>query len=188
MAAGAVKGALWAFLAFAFISWILSLIGLAGIQRNCYNMANPIASAGLPGGLTGGTDSLTSTFGATWGLRGFNSNLGCSDVFRYYWFMWAFEFVTLLGLAILAGMGMLAASALSWMAWLTVLTLLFIQGADSWLALKDYAYYYGNAYDYARLTATGWIMTAVANLALIFLLGWRPRKLRGAAGGGPMKY
>jgi hypothetical protein len=185
MAAGAIKGALWAFLAFAFISWILALIGLAGIQRNCYNMANPITAAGPPGGAT---NSLTTTFGATWGLRGFNSNLGCNDVFRYYWFMWAFEFVTLLGLAVLAGLGMLAASALSWMAWLTVLTLLFIQGADSWLALKDYAYYYGDALGFARLTAVGWIMTAVANLALIFLLGWRPRKLRGASGGGPIKY
>jgi hypothetical protein len=184
MAAGAIKWSLWALLAFALVSWVVAEIGLAGMQRNCYKMANPITAAGGP---AGATNSLTSTFGATWGLRGFNSNLGCSEVFRYYWFMWAFELVTLMGLTITAGRGMLAASALSWMAWLTVLTLLFIQGADSWLALTHYAYSYGNVFDYARLAAAGWIMTAVANLALIFLLGWRPRKLRGA-GGGPMKY
>lgn len=32
MAAGAVKGAMWAFVAFAFLAWILALIGLAGKQ------------------------------------------------------------------------------------------------------------------------------------------------------------
>lgn len=48
--------------------------------------------------------------------------------------------------------------------------------------------YYGNAYDFARLTATGWILTAIANLALIFLLGWRAKKLRTGVVGGPIKY
>jgi hypothetical protein len=45
----------------------------------------------------------------------------------------------------------------------------------------------GSNYAYSRLCATGWIITALSNLALIFVLGWRPRKLRGAAG-GPIKY
>jgi hypothetical protein len=59
---------------------------------------------------------------------------------RYYWFMLAFELVTLIGLSVLAAVGLLAASALSWLAWLTVLTLLFIQGADTFLAIKDIPY------------------------------------------------
>lgn len=54
--------------------------------------------------------------------------------------MFVMEFVTLVGLAVMTALGMLAASALSWMAWLTVLTVLFLQGSDSFLALKDYAY------------------------------------------------
>eukprot|EP00878_Enallax_costatus_P003805 GHUV01004021.1.p1 GENE.GHUV01004021.1~~GHUV01004021.1.p1 ORF type:complete len:191 (+),score=50.07 GHUV01004021.1:199-771(+) len=190
MAAGVIKGAMWAFLAFAFLSWILALIGLAGLQRNCYNMSNVLATnpslSRLDTGAGAGSNPF-SGFNPTWGLRGFNSNLQCSDVFRYYWFMFAMEFVTLVGLAVMAALGMLAASALSWMAWLTVLTVLFIQGADSFLALKDYAYSYGNALDFARLTSTGWILTALANLALIFLLGWRPRKLRQGQN-GPLKY
>jgi hypothetical protein len=45
----------------------------------------------------------------------------------------------------------------------------------------------GGTYAYSRLAATGWIITALSNLALIFLLGWRPRKLGGASG-GPIKY
>lgn len=51
--------------------------------------------------------------------------------------MLVMEFVTLAGLAVLSAVGLLAASALSWMAWLTVLALLFIQGSDTFLALSD---------------------------------------------------
>jgi hypothetical protein len=45
----------------------------------------------------------------------------------------------------------------------------------------------GNNYVWSRLTAAGWILTTLANLGLIFLLGWRPRKLR-TGGSGPIKY
>jgi hypothetical protein len=45
----------------------------------------------------------------------------------------------------------------------------------------------GNNYAWSRLCAVGWILTTVANLGLIFLLGWRPRKLR-TGGSGPIKY
>lgn len=55
----------------------------------------------------------------------------------YYWFMIAMQLVTLIGLAVLAGVKLLAASGLSWLAWLTVLTALFIQGSDTFLAIKD---------------------------------------------------
>jgi hypothetical protein len=34
-------------------------------------------------------------------------------------------------------MGLLAASALSWMAWFTVLSLLMIQGSDTFLAIRS---------------------------------------------------
>uniref|UniRef100_A0A383WE48 Pali-domain-containing protein n=1 Tax=Tetradesmus obliquus TaxID=3088 RepID=A0A383WE48_TETOB len=183
----AIRSALGAFLSLAFMAWILSLIGLAGLQRSCYDISTlGQATSGLS---TGGesTSPFASNLALT-GIRGLNRSLQCSDVYRYYWFMLAFELVTLIGLSVLAAVGLLAASALSWLAWLTVLTLLFIQGADTFLAIKDIPYGLGGRnYAYSRLCATGWIIIALANLALIFLLGWRPRKLRGGAG-GPIKY
>eukprot|EP00882_Tetradesmus_deserticola_P029441 GHRQ01032978.1.p3 GENE.GHRQ01032978.1~~GHRQ01032978.1.p3 ORF type:complete len:101 (-),score=39.22 GHRQ01032978.1:664-966(-) len=100
--------------------------------------------------------------------------------------MLAFQLLTLIGLTVTTATGMLAASALSWLAWLTVLTLLHIQGADTFLGIKDVNYVGFDNYVYSRLTAAGWILTAIADLGLIFLLGWRPRKLRAAA--GPIKY
>lgn len=51
--------------------------------------------------------------------------------------MIAFQLVSLVGLTCMAAFGLLAASALSFMAWLTVLAVLFLQGSDSFLALKN---------------------------------------------------
>ncbi|KAF6263458.1 hypothetical protein COO60DRAFT_1489811 [Scenedesmus sp. NREL 46B-D3] len=179
----AIKSALAAFLGLAFLAWILQIIGLAGLQRNCYDMNTLGQSSGLS---TGGESVLASNLALT-GIRGLNRSLQCADVYRYYWFMLAFQLITLIGLTVMTATGMLAASALSWLAWLTVLTLLHIQGADTFLALKDVGFLGGNNYVYSRLTAVGWILAALANLGLIFLLGWRPRKLRNG-GGGPIKY
>jgi hypothetical protein len=50
--------------------------------------------------------------------------------------------------------------------------------------MQDYAY---GTYVFARLTSAGWILTAIANMGLTFLLGWRVGK-KDAAAGGPMKY
>jgi hypothetical protein len=54
--------------------------------------------------------------------------------------MLAFQLVTIIGLTAMTATGMLAASALSFMAWLSVLTLLHIQGSDTFLALKNIGY------------------------------------------------
>lgn len=45
--------------------------------------------------------------------------------------------MSLAGLTVLMVMGLLAASALSWMAWFTVLSLLMIQGSDTFLAIRS---------------------------------------------------
>lgn len=52
----------------------------------------------------------------------------------------AFEAICLIGLGVMAAVGLLAASALSWMAWLSILTVMYFQGTDSFLALQDLAY------------------------------------------------
>eukprot|EP00879_Flechtneria_rotunda_P000414 GHRR01000508.1.p1 GENE.GHRR01000508.1~~GHRR01000508.1.p1 ORF type:complete len:186 (+),score=31.43 GHRR01000508.1:387-944(+) len=179
----AIKTALGVFLVFGFASWILSLIGLAGLQRYCWQMPTVRAAFGANAQASGVFDGLLLT-----GIRGFSRTLDCNGVYRYYWFMFAFEFIALAGLAIMALVGLLAASALCWMAWLTVLSLLFIQGSDSFLAIADLTEQGlgSQTHNYARLTAVGWILTAVANLGLIFLLGWRPRRVGDR--GGSIKY
>lgn len=42
----------------------------------------------------------------------------------------------------------------------------------------------GSFYNYGRLAAAGWILTTVANFAITFLLGWRPRKVASNSGFG----
>eukprot|EP00775_Hariotina_reticulata_P009758 gene9758-9915_t len=182
----AMRTALAVLLGFACLTWILSLIGLAGLQRNCYS---------LPTGtwLTSSTavgQEMNLGLPHT-GIRGFNRSLGCDAIYRYYWWTFAFEAICLIGLAVMAAVGLLAASALSWMAWLSILTVMYFQGTDSFLALQDLAYNarqldYGT-YVFARLTSAGWILTAIANMGLTFLLGWRAGK-KDAAASGPMKY
>jgi hypothetical protein len=63
----AIKSALWAFSALAFFAWVLQIIGLAGLQRECYDMA----TLGQ-GGLSTGGESLSplSSNLALTGIRG----------------------------------------------------------------------------------------------------------------------
>ena len=41
-----------------------------------------------------------------------------------------------------------------------------------------------NFYSYAKLASAGWILTTIANFAITFLLGWRPRKVASSSGFG----
>jgi hypothetical protein len=64
----AIKAALFAFIGLAFLAWILQLIGLAGLQRECYDMA----TLGRGGGLSTGGETispLASNLALT-GIRG----------------------------------------------------------------------------------------------------------------------
>jgi hypothetical protein len=62
----AIKSALVAFLALAFMAWILSLIGLAGLQSNCYDISN---LGSTTGGLSTGGES-NSPFASNLALTG----------------------------------------------------------------------------------------------------------------------
>lgn len=159
------------------------MIGLAGTQAECYRQGavSPARGQGVGEGLSGAESYLLSA-----GIRGLNWSYNCERRYSYYWFTLALEFVTLVGLTVMSIMGLLAASALSWMAWLTVLSLLTIQSSDTFLALRSGTT--GSHFSLAALTAAGWVIMAIANLALIFLLAWRPRKTTGNSASGPIKY
>jgi uncharacterized membrane protein YhaH (DUF805 family) len=97
----------------------------------------------------------------------------------YYWWMLVMQFVTLAGLLTMTALGLLGASAFSWMAWLTVLSLLFIQGSDTFLAVSRLGLS-GRSYSFAALSAAGWIIIAsacrvlgVARRAGVVAVRWR---------------
>ncbi len=164
-----MRSALVVMLAALLVAGVLGLIGLAGLQRHCYDISWDLPHAAV---------------------RGFNASHGCGRLYSYYWFTLALLAVTIIGVSVMAATGLLAASAASWQAWLTVLAVLTIQGADSFLALKDASHGAPNNYGFARLAAAGWVLTALICLGLTFLLGWRPRKVGQGAGspGGPIKF
>lgn len=69
--ATAIRIALGCLLAFAFLGWILSIIGLAGLQRNCWSMQTLGQTVQTPALSTGGEVSipLASNLALT-GVRG----------------------------------------------------------------------------------------------------------------------
>jgi hypothetical protein len=64
----AIKSALAAFLVVAFLAWILSLIGLAGLQRSCYDISTLGSTTGLSTG--GESESPFASNLALTGIRG----------------------------------------------------------------------------------------------------------------------
>jgi hypothetical protein len=53
--------------------------------------------------------------------------------------MIAMQIPSIVALLVLSCIRLLAASGISWLAWFTVLTVLFIQGSDTFLAVQDVA-------------------------------------------------
>jgi len=136
------------FAALAFAAWCVFLGGLAGIQQEC---------------LDAGRFS-TATFQFT----------GCSKWFRFYWFIFAWEFVVVLGVFIMAATRRLPHSRLALLALTTIATTLYILAAN---ALLDgiYGYSLGGApLNRMRTAAAGAIMVAAFDALLLLALGTTP--------------
>jgi hypothetical protein len=56
---------------------------------------------------------------------------------RNYWWIIAFTFITLVGLAAVAAAKQLKTVGMGFMAWLAVLAVLWINSSDSFLGIKD---------------------------------------------------
>ncbi|GBF89354.1 membrane transporter [Raphidocelis subcapitata] len=173
MANRAWTGAFWALWALLLLSWVLALAGLAALQNNCYS-------------------SPEAALGAVAGVHGFTNSLDCSSLYRLYWWLLAFVFALLVGVAVAAGTGWLVASSLSWALWSAVLSALFVMAGDSFLSLRDVsAAGTGIWWSRASTAAAGFILCAIFLLGLTFLLGWRQRRAApggGGGGAGPIKY
>lgn len=70
---------------------------------------------------------------------GLNFSYGCSRIYSYYWFMIAMQILSVVALLVLSCIRLLASSGISFLAWFTVLTVLFLQGSDPFLAVQDVA-------------------------------------------------
>jgi hypothetical protein len=99
------------------------MAGLASMQRSCYGND-------LPAGTLNGFTQGASVFAMS---DGFNN---CQKVFRFYWFIFAFVIVTLLGLAITTATPMgLHFSRPFWIGMLTLCTLLMMIATEAFLGL-----------------------------------------------------
>jgi hypothetical protein len=85
----------WPALVFTFATWAVFLAGIACLQHNCNDGTTGAGTSQVP------TPAAANTFGSS-GLFGFSSALPCARFFRFWWFVMAFEFVTLVGAFIAA--------------------------------------------------------------------------------------
>ena len=64
-------------------------------------------------------------------------HMTCTSLYAYYWMMVAFEFAVLCGLALAAAGHGIACMRLAWVGLLAVVSALYIQGADSFVAVTS---------------------------------------------------
>jgi len=139
----------WVFplVALAFCTWLVSLGGLSALQHDCGTQYAPA-------------------------VRGF-SVATCRRVYRYYWFIVAFEFAVLAGVAMSTVAAKLVHSRIAWVGMLAIATLLYMQASDSFLTGQRLpAFAGGQPMHRARTMTAGCIMTTVANIFLLLALGW----------------
>ena len=109
----------------------------------------------------------------------------CTRFYRFYWFMMAFELITILGAMItaLTHWG-LHHSRPFWIGMFSIATLLFMIASEAFLAGLDadaYGSVGGSHLARMRTAAAGAIMTVVANILLLLALGtdWEGRTGKG---------
>lgn len=142
-----------------FCTWAVYLGGLASMQAQC-SSGNLHGAASLAG-VTG----LSATV------------LGCSQVFRYYWFICAIQFVAILGVAQCMVLKLVDRSRLAIVGFFAVVCLLYIQTTDTFLTAETVGYYNdGSARDRVRTTTAGALMTALMNFVCILVVGVEPER------------
>ena len=165
-----LKGLTLPLVLFAFAVWAVFLAGIASLQSSCNDGSRPVGdpsdvpAAGL------------NTAGLT-GVWGFSSNvLVCSQLFRFYWFIAAWQFVVLLAALITSFIGHvpLAATRAFWVGMFTISSLLFMIASEAFLAgISARVYGAGDYHLLARIrtAAAGAIMSVVASVFLILAIG-----------------
>lgn len=142
----------WVSLLLAFGAWIIALAGLAATQNQC-------------------TDTLGSGADYLAGVDGISSNLVCTRVYRYYWYIIGYQFC-LLALAlgvIVAGAAKQTAASVAGL--LTVGLVLCIQFTNTFLSASDFNPDSGALTVRLRVTTAGACMMAITDVFLIWAFG-----------------
>jgi len=140
--------------ALAFAAWCVYLGGLAAMQ----------SSVCIPGGV-GNLD------GVVLGSPVNTSLLNCSKIYRYFWFIFAYEFVIVVGLAIAAVTGLLASTKQAFIGLFAVATMLYIETSNRFLTDFYSHIFTGSALNRIRTLIAGAIMTATFNALIICVVG-----------------
>lgn len=155
------KGLTWPFLALALLTTIVFMAGLASLQKGCFSLGS------LPEGAVGQGNSAPAP-SAVFGMSDGSGN--CSHVFRFWWFVFAFVFVSLIGLLITTATHMgLQFSRPFWVGMLTISILLMMMASEAFLGMEQ-------MYKHSSADPSWWlsrvrVATAGAILSVISLIG-----------------
>lgn len=141
-------------LVFAFVTWSVYTGGLAASQRLCEQ--NESENLGPARRIFTGTDSTVY----------------CSNYYRFFWFIMAYQFVTIVAgvLATIIAHGVSHTRILLF-ALFTISTVLLMLAAETFLAYVSDTVYTDRLVTAYRVTAAGAIMTVVANMLVLIVLG-----------------
>lgn len=155
-------------LAFAFIAWVVYLAGLAASQAYCTDGTTGSSGADISEQAVQGVNTA-----GTSGVFGFSNTLLCNNIYRFYWFIAAFEFVLVVGALVAASMaGALAMTRGFWVGMFAIATVLYMIASEAFLAgISSPANSSGRNLAAYRTTAAGAIITVVANIGALFAVG-----------------
>lgn len=154
--------ALLLLLAGAFIPIILYVAGLAALQSQCNRDYSLVGQNSLPQN-TAWLDGNTGFSGQV---------LPCSKVYRWSWFIFAFECVVLLSILIATVMGRLWHFRLAGLALMAIATMLFMMQSEAFLTTTSITSYEGGVWKHrANVTAAGAIMMVVADVLIMLAMG-----------------
>ncbi|GBF99279.1 membrane transporter [Raphidocelis subcapitata] len=162
----------WPTLLFTFATWAVFLAGIACLQHNCAD--GTTGTGQVPYGST----PSTSTFGLN-GVFGWSPTVPCTRLFRFYWFIIAFLFVTLLGAFIAAAPKYgLSSSRPFWIGMFSLNALLYMIASEAMLSALDVTTFtVGQPQSCMRTAAAGAIMTVAGCIFLLLTIGtdWENR-------------
>lgn len=148
--------ALFPLLGLAFAGWAIYVGGLAALQHQC------------PGAPVDNTALLN-------GVDGFSSFvLPCSKVYRWAWFLMAFELVIMLTLLVSVAAGRLWHTRLAFITLFAVATVLFMLQTERFLTVSSVNPWYSSGGSSERrnwVTFSGALILVVANILIILALG-----------------
>lgn len=102
-----------------------------------------------------------------------NGTGGCNHLYQFWWWVLAFELVSLLGLAATLVLGRLRSTRVMWTGLLAVLSVLKINGSDLFL-FQGYNSI-GQFHTRLNVTAAGFIMSSIFNLLLLIMVALNPQ-------------